>query len=156
MAEQTFEVIEVPAVDVALVRGRTTLTRISSLIDGSVGEIFGAIQAQGRHVTGAWFLRYLGAPAGPDTEFDVELGFPVDAPVMPAGRVEPGTLGGCRVARTVVTGSYDGLSDAWSAISTWMARSGLEAAGAPWEAYLNNPAETAEEDLRTEINIPLA
>lgn len=57
----------------------------------------------------------------------------------------------------VFKGPYARLDEAYSWLyGTWLAQSGYEPTGhPPFEVYLNNPQDTAPEDLLTEICIPL-
>ena len=64
----------------------------------AVGELMGALAAQGVEPVGAVFAHHL--KMTPDT-FDFELGVKVSSPVKAAGRVKPGQLPAVKVARTV-------------------------------------------------------
>ena len=76
---------------------------------------------------------------------------------LPAGVVEQ-RLGGGRYACTLHVGSYKTLGDTWSRfLHGWLPSSGHRAGkGPPYEVYLNNPHDTAEDQLRTELRIPIA
>ncbi|OCX61028.1 hypothetical protein BFP70_16365 [Thioclava sp. SK-1] len=84
--------------------------------------------------------------------FVVTNEFPMQAPleehVYPAGRY----------AVMEVKGSYDLLSDAYRMLfEEWYPSSGETYRGpAAYEVYLNDPSQVAENDLLTEIRIPLA
>ena len=45
--------------------------------------------------------------------FDFEICVPVSAPVVPVGRVKPGTFPAVKVARTIYCGAYERLGEAW-------------------------------------------
>lgn len=81
-----------------------------------------------------------------DPEADLPAEF--DEVLLPAGRA----------AVLTFRGPYDGLSQAWSHVyGVWLPASGEEAADSPpYERNLNNPMDTAPEDLITEIVLPLA
>ena len=76
---------------------------------------------------------------------------------LPAGLDERHLRAGPH-ACTIHIGSYTKLGDVWSRfLHEWLPSSGRRAAAsAPYEVYLNNPHDTAEADLRTELRIPLA
>lgn len=65
----------------------------------------------------------------------------VFADVTPAGRVLHFTH----------EGSYATLRDDYDLMMKHVGETGLELSVPTWEVYLNDPAEVAEEDLRTEI-----
>jgi effector-binding domain-containing protein len=58
-------------------------------------------------------------------------------------------------ATTIHFGSYDRLQDAYAAVDEWIAANGLRQRGAPWEAYLNDPADhPTPQDSKTEVCWP--
>lgn len=77
----------------------------------------------------------------------VALPAPLHEVLLPAGRW----------ARTLHRGSYQGLGDAWQRfLGQWLPQSGHRmAAGDCFELYLNDMADTPEEDLQTLLHVPL-
>lgn len=75
---------------------------------------------------------------------------------VPEGMEERHLEGG-KVAVLTYTGPYSGISAAYhSMFGNWLPGSGEEPADSPcYERYLNNPRETAPEELLTEICLPL-
>ena len=81
----------------------------------------------------------------------------VDADLpLPAALTEL-TIAGGRYARLAFTGPYTGFGLAYEWLyGDWLAGSGEAMRDAPsWELYLNTPMNTAPEDLRTDILLPL-
>ena len=134
--------------DVAVVCGHADVAQIATFLGGAFGEVMTAVEQQGRRVVGMPFSRY--HPTG-DDEFDIEAGFPVDAPVTGQGRVEASTLPGGPVALVVHHGSYDTLGAAYDAAIADIEKSGERVSGDPWECYLDGP-EVPEP--RTEVFVP--
>jgi hypothetical protein len=66
-----------------------------------LSELMAAVAAQGVSPTGPWFDHH--QRMDPDT-FDFEIGVPVQSPISPAGRVQPGRLPATIVARTIYHG----------------------------------------------------
>jgi effector-binding domain-containing protein len=62
-------------------------------------------------------------------------------------------------AMTVATylhrGPYDQVAPAYARLMAWIAAEGMEVAGPPMEAYLNDPSEVSPEDYLTEIIVPV-
>jgi effector-binding domain-containing protein len=57
------------------------------------------------------------------------------------------------VVRSVYTGPFEGLAQAWPALQKWVRENGHGENGKFWEAYLNNPDEVKDpKDYKTELN----
>ena len=65
----------------------------------------------------------------------------VEASVTPGGTVHTFTH----------IGPYSGLREAYAAVEAELARDGKSLGVPTWEVYANDPAETPESDLRTEV-----
>lgn len=119
----------------------------------AVGELMGALAAQGVKPDGAVFAHHLKMSG--DT-FDFELGVKVSSPVTAAGRVKPGELPAAKAARTVYSGPYEGLPAAWGEFTAWMSANGHEPADDLWELYSVGPQSSSDPaDWRTELSRPL-
>lgn len=118
-----------------------------------VGELMGTIAAQGIAPVGSVFTHHL--KITPDT-FDFELCVQVNAPVTASGRVQPGQWPAMKVARTVYTGPYEGLHEAWSEFMHWIEAVGYRAAPDLWECYVRGPDSSPDPATWcTELNRPL-
>jgi effector-binding domain-containing protein len=74
-----------------------------------------------------------------------------------AGDVFAETLPGGPAAVTIHSGPYDQLHAAYPALEEWIVANGFQPAGAPWEAYLNDPADYPNrQDWKTEVCWPIA
>lgn len=89
----------------------------------------------------------------PSEVFDLAIGFPVaQVPAqLPEGVVAAGFPGG-RMLVVSHIGSFDGLPDAWTALAEHPAADG---AGRFIEIYVADPSVTPEDELRTDLVIPL-
>ncbi len=129
-----------------------------SEIGAQLGEMFGSVfqyaQQNGVALAGPPFARYLDMSPGLMT---VQAGFPVAAaPDSPAGAITVETLPGGPAAVTTHAGPYEQLRDAHAAVQNWIAARGLAPAGAPWESYVTDPAESPDpKDWKTEIFWPV-
>jgi AraC family transcriptional regulator len=135
---------------------------MGELVGRHLGALFAQLAPRGAALAGAPYVRY--HAWGGETAV-VEIGFPVaDAAALglPALEAvadgEPGAsrLPGGRAVVAVHRGPYDELMSAWRHADAWMVGRGLQAGGAPWESYVDNPDEVPPRDLRTEIVLPLA
>lgn len=80
-----------------------------------------------------------------------------DGAACPPGLVEQ-VLAGGRYACTLHVGPYEQLGDSWTRfLGEWLPASGHRLAEGPsYERYLNDPSQTPQADLRTELYAPLA
>ncbi|MDD1749442.1 MAG: GyrI-like domain-containing protein, partial [Methanothrix sp.] len=92
-----------------------------------------------------------------EKEVNIEVALPVTGRVeIPEAYdfVELKSLPEARVLSLIHKGSYPTIHQSYQVVFENMARAGLEVAGPIRELYLNDPAQTAEKDLLTEIQIP--
>ena len=96
--------------------------------------------------------------AAADYVFDCALAFTRDAPEDAAAGVRTLALDGGRYARLRHVGSYMALEDLTDALlAQWWPASGETLRDAPiFHHYLDDPEETAEATLRSDIYLPLA
>ncbi len=81
---------------------------------------------------------------------DIELAWPV-AP----GTKDSRMMAGGRCATTMHKGTYSKLNASYAGIVEWIEANGYNIAGAPFEVYLNDPKDTPEDDLMTELFFPI-
>jgi effector-binding domain-containing protein len=99
------------------------------------------IAAQGVMPTGPWFTHHLAMV--PDT-WDFEISVPVSAPIVAAGRVEPGRWPAMKAARAVYHGPYEGLADAWGEFMDWIEAKGHRSAPDLYECYVAGPESSPD------------
>jgi len=127
---------------------------IINVMGPAISEIMAAVNAQGVALAGPCFSYHWKRPSD---IFDFEVGFPVNEPISPTGRVKMSKLPAARVARTLYTGSYKGLGAAWGEFCACVETAGLNAQEGLWECYLAGPESSPDpETWRTELNRPLA
>lgn len=138
----------------AVVRGDAVPTaELPAFFDRAFGVLFPTVNGQGVQPVSAAFALYRSMPTD---VVDLEVGFVVDRPVTPEGDVEPSTLPGGRIARTVHAGGFDGLGSAWQGLMGWVVEQGLTPGSVFWEVYLTEPnPEMDPADLRTELDVPI-
>ena len=134
------------------------LRRTTSANDLSAvfGESYGLL--------GAYLAEVGEAPAGPpyacyfnmDMEnLDVEIGFPVGSVLPGKGEVYSRELPQGEYASCLFIGTYREIESAYDALGQWVEEQGRKASGEAYEYYLNDPGDTAPEDLQTLIVFPL-
>lgn len=147
------ELVTVPSVTTAVVRGRVAPDELRNFFDRSFSTLSATLEAQGVRTTGPAFGLYRDAS---DDVVDLEIGYPTESEVRPDGDVQPGSLPAGRVARVVHRGNFDGLDASWQQLRAWVGETGLTPQPLWWEVYVTEPSPDMDPDeLRTELNAPI-
>lgn len=128
-------------------------SEIQHVMGPAISEILAALTAQGVSPVGAFFTYHIKMEPG---VFNFQVCFPVRAPIVPAGRMQAGTLPAARVARTTYHGAYEGLGQAWGEFKRWVDSTGHTSRPDLWESYQIGPDRSDDASTwRTELNQPL-
>jgi effector-binding domain-containing protein len=113
-------------------------------------------------------IQYLAAheeqPAGPPfivydrrdrDASDIEAGFPVFKSLPGEDGIQAGQLPAGKGASCLFTGPYDRMEPAYQELERWISENGYESAGVAYEVYMNDPAYTPPNNLKTQIILPL-
>nr|QNO41422.1 hypothetical protein LLBHLIGG_00006 [Methanosarcinales archaeon ANME-2c ERB4]QNO41499.1 hypothetical protein CJIIDBMB_00001 [Methanosarcinales archaeon ANME-2c ERB4] len=90
-----------------------------------------------------------------ETDADIEVALPISGSITVGPEYDVKTLEGQRVVSYIHKGPYQDVGVAYEAIREYMAKEGLKVAGVYREVYLNDPNETPEEELLTEVQVPV-
>lgn len=128
-------------------------------IDRAMGQLFGELAARDALPDAPTMIgMFFDDPdLGPEEELRSRAILPVDAGVaIDAPMVETVIRGGL-YARLAYTGPYANMRGAYRwLLGTWLPASGHEPDDAPiLEAYLNDPRQVPQNELRTDIHLPL-
>jgi AraC family transcriptional regulator len=144
---------DVPEQPILFVRSRIARHDIARTIGESLGQTFSHAIATSVVIAGRPFARYVSTGPGLLT---IDVGVPIAAAYAGAGEIQAGTLQGGPAAVALHGGQYDTLSESYAAMERWIDANGFTTGGAPWELYLNDPAEHPDPaEWRTEIYWPL-
>lgn len=149
----TFEIVELREQHAAVVRDELPVHELPSLFDRAFHAVQQALVTQHVAIVGPPFGFY---PRMPGDTVAVAAGFPVSAPITPAGEVVPLVLPGGRAVQCVHTGPFDALAQTYDALLGWAASQGIELATRMWESYLTDPSvEPDPATWRTLITWPV-
>jgi effector-binding domain-containing protein len=125
----------------AVIRLTIPRSEIQQVMGPAIGEVMGAVSAQGIRPTGPVFSHHF--KMDPNT-FDFEVGVPVSAPIQPTGRVINSTLPPATVAHTTYHGPYEGLGDGWCEFTKWIEAEGHSTHANLWENYAKGPESSPD------------
>lgn len=137
----TSQILQTEAQAAAIISIKTPRSEMVEVFGPAAAELMAALAAQDVVPDGAVFAHHV--KMSPDF-FEFELGVKIAAPFAATGRVQLGQLPAARVARTIYSGPYEGLSSAWGEVSDWMAAKGHKPAGKLWEIYPAGPHSTPD------------
>jgi len=147
-------IVQTEALTAAVIRFTIPRDEIREVMGPAIQEVIEVAQAQGIGPSGPVFSHHF--KMEPEI-FDFEVGVPLSAPLKPTGRVQASELPAAKVIRSVYTGPYEGLGDAWGEFMDMIAAEGHSLTPNLWECYLTNPETQPDSNTwRTELNRPLA
>lgn len=120
----------------------------------AIQEVTETLAAQKVTPSGPLFSLHFDAD---EEQFDFEVGFPVSSAIQPVGRVRNSQFPASPVLRTIYTGPYEGLGDAWGDFMRVVKGKSVEKKPGFWERYLTGPSTNPDPaSWQTELNVPLA
>lgn len=144
------EIVDVPAMRVALVKARCQQDMIGETMKPLFGQLGPIVQPIMAGPPMCFYTEW------GETDCEIALAAPIHPDAEPRN-AEIWDLDACRAAKYVHVGHYDGLMEAWQKAWVEFEHSSLIAGGAPFEVYQTDPElEPDPNRWITEIFIPLA
>ena len=134
------------------IRSRTSIQGLPRLLGESYGKIAGYLAELGEEPAGAPFAAYHNMDMH---DLDVEIGFPVAKAIRGKGEIQASQVPGGKLGYALHTGRYGDIAPAYDALTQFVKEQGYEPTGISYEFYLNDPEETPQEQLLTQIVFPL-
>jgi effector-binding domain-containing protein len=147
------ELREFAPVPALTIRTHTTMHDIAALFDSGFREIAALIAEQGLKPAGPPFARYYNMEM---SAIDVEFGFPVPEGATGRGRVSGSLTPAGKAATCLYIGPYGEVEPAYDALLKWASDNGHEVSGEAYEIYLNDPATTPPDQLKTQVCLMLS
>ena len=148
--------VDVPAALYVGIKGSAPLATMADAMSTSFRATSAAAIASNATQKGSPFTLY--------TRMDIKRGqcdytaaLPITASVQASPPAMVSERSACRAMKVTHTGAYRHLGNAWSTLMAELRQKKIKQAKrlAPFECYLNDPDTTREEDLITEIYMPL-
>lgn len=146
------ELVEQIPQPVLSVRTRAAVGDLPKVLGEKYGKIYQYITEIGEYPAGAPFVAYYNMDM---EDLDLEIGFPVSKELDGREEIQAGMIPGGKQATCLYVGSYQQMEEPYNALMQWMKDKGYTATGVAYEFYLNDPAETPEDELQTRIAFPL-
>lgn len=143
-----------PAITAVAYRTETSYPGIFTDIPAGFAKVMGFLAEAGIDPVGLPFTIYHRVTDA-DTPGDIAMCVPVDEAIEAGNGIEIIELPSAAAACVVHQGGYDDLSASYNAVASWIHERGHRILGPHRERYLNSPADTAEDDLLTEIVFPI-
>lgn len=116
----------------AVVRRRAKLSELAQVVPEACGEVWEFVRSAHLSQPGRNLALYLLCV---DDEVDLECGVEVSQPFAGDGRVFCSSTPAGMAATAVHMGPYEGLPEAYAAISKWCSENGYAITGPNWELY---------------------
>ena len=146
------ELVEQSPQPILSIRTTTTIKELPQELGKAYGAIGQYLGQLGEQPAGAPYAAYFNWDS---KDFDVEIGFPVSGTFSEKDDIKSSEIPGGKLARCLYTGPYNKIEPAYNALTAWVKENGYEATGVAYEFYLNDPGETPQEELMTQIVFPL-
>lgn len=146
------EIRELAAQPTLSIRVRTPIHGLPQLLGESYGKIAGYLADLGQGPAGAPFVAYYNMDM---QDLDVEIGFPVAKTIQGKGEIQASQVPGGKLGYALHTGRYSDIAPAYDVLTQFVKEQGYEPTGVSYEFYLNDPEETPQEQLQTQIVFPL-
>lgn len=141
-----------PVQPVLAVRTRAAVQDLPAVLGRIYGQVAHYLGSLGEPVAGPPYVAYYNMDM---QDLDIEAGFPVNEPLNGKDEIQPGMIPAGQAVSTVYSGPYSGMTPAYEALMAFMREQGLQATGVAYEIYIDDPAMTPPELMKTEIVFPL-
>lgn len=146
------ELKELAAQSALSIRTRTSVQNLPNILSEGYGAIAQYLNGVNKQPSGAPFAIYYNWDM---QNLDVEFGFPVEEGIEGNNNIKVSITPGGKVATCLYIGSYNKIETAYKALMKWIEDNKYETTGIAYEVYLNDPAQTPLQELKTQISLLL-
>ena len=145
------ELINTPEQPALSIRTRTPADKLPMVIGGSFAKIAAYLNALGEHPAGVPYVAYHNMDMA---DLDVEIGFPVAAPLPGREDIGYAPVPAGRRAFCMYQGAYSEMAPVYDELAAWITANGYTPVGTAYEYYYNGP-DCPEAQLLTQIVMPV-
>jgi effector-binding domain-containing protein len=140
------------ALPVLTIRSHTPVGELPHVMGKAYGALAQYLGQLGEQPAGPPFVAYYNQDM---QDLVIEIGFPLAKAAVGKNEIKAGEIPAGQWATCTYTGPYAGIRSAYDALAEWIASHTLTPTGVAYEMYLNDPAQTRPEELRTQVAIPV-
>ncbi|MGI6421330.1 MAG: GyrI-like domain-containing protein [Syntrophomonadaceae bacterium] len=144
----TFDFSKQEAQNTISIRTRTAVQDLPQVLGQAFPALMNYLNEMGVQATGAPFVGYFNMDM---QDLDIEVGFPVAEALVEKGEIKPGIIPAGKQLSCLYQGPYNQIEPAYNAIMDYAAANNYALTGVCYEFYLNDPADTPENELLTKI-----
>jgi len=143
-----------PQIAVATKKTAVNMEHIAEITTKGFAKLMEYLAEQGKQIAGAPYLAYMNANED-WSQFDIELGIPIGEtiPVQDEFQISRSCEG--KAITTTYKGPYKDIEVAYIALMDYAKENTLESTGVYYDYYLNDPADTPESELLTQVVYPI-
>ena len=143
-----------PQIAVAKKKTAANMEQIAEDATKGFTQLMEYISEQGKQVAGAPYLAYMNCNED-FSQFDIELGIPVSEAVPNQNEFYMSQSCEGKAITTMYKGAYKDIGVAYEALMDYAKDNALELTGVYYDYYINDPADTPESELLTQVVIPI-
>ncbi|MBN2897899.1 MAG: GyrI-like domain-containing protein [Clostridia bacterium] len=142
-------VVVEPQKSVLYIHTTSSVQDLPMVLGRCYGEIMTYMHEKHISAHGAPYVAYYNMDMD---NLDIDVGVPVDTLVESnQSNIKCGTIPSGNYVSTLHVGPYNKIESAYKALITYIEESGVRSTGAAYEYYLNDPQETPESELQTQV-----
>ena len=112
------------------------------------------IAKYGKQMTGAPYCKYTNGSEN-FMKWDIELGVPVSEPLPEQDEIYMSKTCEGKAITAIHKGAYRDIEKTYAPMMQYLAENKIESTGIYYDYYLNNPADTPENELLTKVVFPI-
>ena len=143
-----------PKIAVAIKRTAVNMDNMMAVIDEAVEKLMAYLSEQDKQLAGAPYLAYTN-PNEDWSQFDIEWGMPIGEAIPVQGEFFMSRSYEGKALTVTHKGAYKDLETAYCALMDYAKENSLESTGVYYDYYLNDPTDTPESELLTQVVYPI-
>ena len=131
-----------------------TMEKIVEAMNKDYTKLMGYIAEHGKQIAGAPYCFYTNASED-YTQFDIELGIPVSDAISVSGEIFMSKTYEGKALVGTHKGAYKDLEITYCALMDYAKENSIGITNDCYDYYINNPADTSESELLTQVVFPI-